>query len=141
MYIDAQNELSDAQAVTATAISENVIDMGVTGVKLGAGTPKFIEVAVDTLPVSAGSSTLVVTVESSDAVGLTSTNTHATSATIAKATLVAGYKIRLHLDPNVVMKRYLGLRYTVAVANFSAGNFSAYVAPVEQNADTYVGQT
>ena len=30
MLIDKENELSDSQAVTATAISEHVIDLGVT---------------------------------------------------------------------------------------------------------------
>lgn len=141
MYIDAQAEFSDAQAVTSSAISENVMDLITSGVKLGAGSPIVAEMTVDTLPVSAGSSTLVVTLETSANADLSSSTVLATSDAVPKATLVAGYKMRLTADPTLETKRYLGLRYTVAVANFSAGNFSGYIAPVEQNAQTYVGQT
>ena len=53
---------------------------------------------------------------------------HATVG-IAAATLVSGYKARLGGDlPVGISKRYLGLRYTILTAAFTAGTVSAYLA-------------
>ena len=47
MLIDTQNEFSDAQAVTATAISTNVIDLtlgqsGLTTIDIATGEPIYL---------------------------------------------------------------------------------------------------
>src|SRR3546814_19070666 len=50
MYLDKENEFSDAQAVTATAISENVIDLGATNTlkDIGAGEEVWLVVRTRT---------------------------------------------------------------------------------------------
>jgi hypothetical protein len=109
MYIDAQNLFSNAQAVTATDISTNVLDLGATPTlrDLGAGTPIYLVVAQGgstALTDNSGTDgTIVITLESDDNTGLSSATTHLTSPTIT-----------------ATYQRYLGLRYTIA--NMTATN-------------------
>lgn len=130
MYMDAEIEFSDSQAVTASAISTNVYDRGAapTLADIGTGEDLTLVVQVDTLPVSAGASTLIVTLESDSTADLaTSATTHYTSASFLKAALAAGTEVaRVHL-PAGSYERYIGIRYTVGVADYTAGAFSAYV--------------
>lgn len=130
--IDVGNELSDAQAVTATAVSTNVWNSNPGSTQnstidvSGQDCPLFLNFNVDTTTVSAGSTTLTITLESSANTSLTSSTTHWTSTAIAKATLVAGYGFSVPLPPGSY-KQYVGARYTVAVADFSAGKFNAWI--------------
>src|SRR3546814_20071671 len=67
MYLDKENEFSDAQAVTATAISENVIDLGATNTlkDIGAGEEVWQVVRTRTAATDATSdATLAVSLES-----------------------------------------------------------------------------
>jgi hypothetical protein len=130
MIIDAQNRFSDAQAVTASAISTNVLDLGAlpTTRDLGVGKSVYLCIYVDTTTVSAGSTTCTFSLESDSTADLaTSATVHWTSTAIAKATLVAGYVVAQVAIPLGSYERYLGVRYTVAVANFSAGAFTAFL--------------
>lgn len=130
--IDVGNELSDAQAVTATATSTYVFNTNPGSTQnsvidiSGQDQPLFLNFSVDTTTVSAGSTTMVITLESSANTSLTSSTTHWTSASIAKATLVAGYGFSVPI-PAGDYKKYVGLRYTVSTADFSAGAFSANI--------------
>ena len=132
MLQDIGNTLSSAQAVTATAASTYVYDThsgsigGATRDISGQDCPLWLNFTVNTTTVSAGSTTMVITLESSAATALTSTTTHWTSASIAKATLVAGYQFSIPLPPGQY-KRYVGARYTVATADFSAGAFTTHI--------------
>src|SRR3546814_11166851 len=66
MYLDKENEFSDAQAVTATAISENVIDLGATNTlkDIGAGEEVWLVVRTRTAATDAPSgATLAVSLE------------------------------------------------------------------------------
>lgn len=120
MLLSAQQTFSDAQAITTTAASTNIIDLGATGTVLGApaalvrdigkGNPIPIVVRLD---VAAGgtSPTLVVTVETDDNSGFSSTTIRATSNTIAGGT--AGQEIWLNVYlPEGTNERYLRLLYT-----------------------------
>jgi hypothetical protein len=130
MIISALDRFSNAQAVTASAIS-SVIDLGSTPTTrdLGAGARAlWLVIGVDTTTVSAGSTTCTFSLESDSTADLaTSATVHWTSAAIAKATLVAGYEVACVPLPRGAYERYLGVRYTVAVANFSAGAFTAFL--------------
>lgn len=136
MILDTQLTLSEDQAVTATAISENVIQWPSMGVvpnetgsidrNLGAGNeiPILIQVTEDFATLTS----LTVTIETSAAAGLTSATVLYSSGAIAAADLVAGYQLPMRWMPDATMLEYVGLRYTVGGSNATAGKITAAVA-------------
>src|SRR3546814_11399807 len=80
MYLDKENEFSDAQAVTATAISENVIDLGATNTlkDIGAGEEVWLVVRTSTAATAATSDATLAVPPASDrpAHPATSATTH-----------------------------------------------------------------
>lgn len=127
------------QAITATAISTNVLDLR------NQATPTFVDegmsgpeewLVVQVQTAAAGgdaAKTLTITVESATDAGLTTANVaHFTSIAFTGAQLVIGFTaIRVQL-PSAQYRRYLGLRYTVS-AGFTAFNILAYLTPDIQN--------
>ena len=127
MILDKEGLFSDAQAVTATAASTNIIDLG-DAKDRGVGEPVYLYVIVDTAAASAGSSTVVFTLQTDDNAAFSSaTALHATAA-IPKATLVAGYEVLKIAIPSTT-ERYIRMYYTVAVADLTAGAFTAGLTP------------
>lgn len=145
MIIDTQNEFSDAQAVTSTAISTNVIDLfaGTGGgtaltdestVDIGqaAGGDLYLVVQTETNCTDTSSdATLTVTLESAADAGLTSGPVvHYSTGAIAFANFAtAGTRLATIALPHGSYKRYLGLRYTVASGPLTAGKFDAFLTP------------
>jgi len=135
MILSAQQLFSDDQAVTATAISTNVVDLGVAGTPYGAaaalnqdkgkGTP--VPILVQVTEDFATLTSLTVTVEVSAAAGLTSPVVLA-SEVIPVADLVAGKQTFMQCLPNGADLRYLGVRYTVTGSNATAGTITAGVS-------------
>lgn len=120
MLTSVQQEFSNAQAITTTEASTNLIDLGATGTvhgapaalvrDIGKGNPIPIYVRLD---VAAGgtSPTLVVTVETDDNSGFASATVRATSNTIAGG--AAGEEVWLNVYlPEGSNERYLRLNYT-----------------------------
>ena len=131
--LDSLNEFSDAQAVTASAIS-NVIDLlpaaigGNVLTDIGANDGLYLTILVQTTATSAGAATVTFSLESDSTADLaTSATVHWTSAAIPKATLVAGYKVITIQLPYGSYERYLGVRYTVGTADLTAGKFDAFL--------------
>lgn len=132
--IDSHNEFSSAQAVTVTAISTNVIDLGPTNpnpVKdIGVGDPLWLIVRTLQAATDASSdATLAVSLESAENEAL-STNpvVHFTTGALAFAAFSpAGTKLIAIPLPSADYKRYLGVRYTVASGPLTAGTFDAYL--------------
>lgn len=140
MIFSKQLTLSDQQAITATAVSTNVIDLRPMGTVYGAaaaltrdlGPGKPIPILIQCTETFATLTSLTITIETSDATNLTSSRVHASSGAVAAASLVAGYKfpvIYLPLGPHL---RYLGLRYTVGGSNATAGKITAGIVPAVQ---------
>lgn len=133
MIRDTQNEFSDSQAVTATAISTNVYDtqsedQSNTVVDLGAGGDLYLVVEVDAAATAAGSATVTFTLESDSTANLaTSATTHFSSSAIGKADLTIGARPVVVKLPAGDYERYLGVRYTVGTGPLTAGAFSAYL--------------
>ena len=157
MLIDKYSTFSWDQAITADAISENVIDVlpvsgavgaGSTGgpssnstVNKGAGQPMYLHILVTTAFVKAsGTPTLDVTLESDSAAALNSAAVvhWKTPAAISESTLAAGYWIAKGVPiPPGDYKRYLGLRYTTNSADFNAGAVRAWLSPNRVDERTY----
>lgn len=132
MILDANLEFSDAQAVTATAISTNVVDLGpVTDNTLrdiGTGEPVYLVFSVDTTFTASGAATLTAALVSDSTANLaTSATTHATPlSAIPVASLVAGYTAAVHLPPGNY-EQYLGIQYTVGTGPMTAGKINAFI--------------
>jgi hypothetical protein len=135
MYVDKQAEFSDSQAVTATAISANVMDLvsnasGKNPIRdIGTGQDVYLVVLTAVAATDTGNdATLVVTLESDDNVGLTSATTHFSTGALAFAafspagTVLAAIKL-----PSGNYERYLGVRYTVAAGPLLTGQFDAFL--------------
>ena len=101
MITDALLRLSDAQALTTTAVSTNTIDLGVAR-DVGAGEEIYVYF---TVPTVVGSTAAIVT-----------------------ASLVAGYKTAVRINSAVFAtgQRYLGAQYTI-VGTYTSGNVTADV--------------
>lgn len=115
MILDAQTLLSDAQAVTADAVSTNTIDLGDVTPKrdIGDGEPLALVVTVD---VAADSTTGDETysfefIQSANA-NLGSADVLA-ARTVAAADLYAGAQVVIPIPPGAITKRYIGLNYNV----------------------------
>jgi len=159
MIIDLQTTFSGStaadgtktgQAITATAISSNVLDLRSTGTT----GPTLVDEGVQMYDLwlivqcdqsadfaAAGAGTLTITLESDSAAGLgTTPAVHFATAAIGKATLVKGFTAVRTLLPSADYQRFLGLRYTVATGPFTAGGLYAYLTPsVQRNVAYPVG--
>jgi hypothetical protein len=136
MYIDKQAELSDAQAVAATAISTNVMDLisnasGKNPLRdIGTGQDVYLVVLTAVAATDSGSdATLAVTLESDSTENLaTSPTVHFSTGALAFAafspvgTVLAAVKL-----PAGSYERYLGVRYTVGSGPLTAGAFDAFL--------------
>lgn len=153
MIMDKFLEFSDAQAVTSTAISANVVDTYPLGNGVGTNTVRDIGTGENmTLVVITASNatdvssdaTLTVTLESDSTENLaTSATVHFSTGAIAFAgfatagTVLANVKL-----PAGSYERYLGVRYTVANGPLTGGTFDAFLVKDSQAYRSYaVGST
>lgn len=133
MIFDSTNLFSDAQAITASAASTNVIDLGATGTPkhaanaitrdIGKGSPIQLRVQVTTA--FATLTSLTVGIQTDDNEAFSSATTVLSSPAVAVADLVAGYVFPLVVIPRGTLERYVRLYYTVAGTNATAGNVTA----------------
>jgi hypothetical protein len=136
MMLDALLQVSSAQAVTATAVSTNAIDLG-TPRDIGVGEDLYAVFAVDTTATAAGAATVTFEAITSAAADLSSPNVLTSTGAIGKAELTAGRAlICLCLPPSSLAalplgQRYLGVRYTVATGPLTAGAFTANFSNTE----------
>lgn len=147
MIMDKFLEFSDAQAVTATAISTNVVDLyplgnnQVTNLTRDIGTGEDIYLVVSTLTAATDTgsdATLTITLESDDNTSLSSPTVHFSTAALAFAAFSpAGTTLVKTRLPAGAYERYLGVRFTVANGPLTAGTFDAYLVKDVQAAAVY----
>jgi hypothetical protein len=146
MIIDNSLVLSDNQAITASASSTNVIDMGAMGTTayndqllqqhLGRGmkVPLLVQVTEDFATLTS----LTITLRQSSANNMASPDS-LISQTIPVAKLKKGFKLNIDKLPAEITKRYVDLSYTVTGSDATAGKvFASIVSAVE---DAYDGNT
>ena len=127
MILDKELMMSEAQVVTATAASTNVIDLGARlGLDPGLSDDLWLQIRVDTRATASGSATVTFELQTDDDEAFGSATTLWTSTAIGKATLVAGYNVvRMRLPLGV--ERYVRVYYTVATGPLTAGKFDAFI--------------
>lgn len=132
MMLDDFLKLSSAQAVTATAVSTNTIDLGVAR-DLGPGKQLYAVFGVDVAATAAGAATVNFQVITSAAAALTSPSIVAQTDAIAKTELTLARKpFAVAITPAMIAanpngQRYLGVQYTVSTGPLTAGSFTCYV--------------
>lgn len=143
MIFDRTLKMSDAQAITATAVSTNIIDQGAAGTiykgaaallqDLGKGKriPLLAQVVADMT--AAGAATLQFQVQTSVDAAFTSPVILYTSEAIPKASLVAGYQMAIDIIPRRTL-RYIRMNYIVATGPMTAGAVTAGVVAAVQTA-------
>lgn len=136
MILDTQLVFSENQAITATALSENILRLQETGIvygegaqitrNLGAGNevPLMIQATEDFNNLTS----LTITVETSDNEDMTSSTVLVSTGAIALADLKAGWQSPVRWLPDAPLKDYLAIRYTVTGTAPTAGRVSAALA-------------
>lgn len=130
MIFSAQQIFSDDQAITASADSTNVIDLGVPGTPYGAAAALNQDIGKGAkIPFLAQITTTfnnLTSLEIKLSTGAATTlGTTIASQTILLADLVAGKQINLDFIPNGILERYLGVEYVVVGTAPSAGAVTA----------------
>lgn len=145
MILDTTLVFSDQQAVTGSAPSVNVIDLGSTGTSYGGSAPltrdlgkgQPIEIAVSVGQSFAGLASLQVAVQTSpDNLNWT---TRDSGRVVSVSELVAGYAFHV---PNVIQSapdRFVRLFYTVT-GTATQGTINAAIAASRQTNTTYGGR-
>ncbi len=124
--LDRQNLLSWKQAITVSAASTDIIDLGPNMWSKSSGSDRDIPLGlfVDEAFIAAGAATLQVDIQSSnDKTFATGVVTH-NGVNLPKANLVTTKKLPKSLNIPVDAKRYVRANYTVATGPFTAGKLT-----------------
>lgn len=141
MIFDATTLFSNAQAVTATTASANIIDLGATGTVFGAaaaigrdvGKGRQVSIRASVVESFNNLTSLSIGIETDDNAGFASAKTVWTSPAYALADLAVGAKLLLPDDlPVGTDERYVRLKYTVAGTAPTLGKITAGVTAGNQ---------
>lgn len=141
MITDALLQLSAAQAVTASAVSTNTLDLG-SNRDIGVGETLYAIFGVDVAALAAGAATVTFQIISSAAADLSSPTVLASTGAIPKADLTLNRKpivLALNaadLDAQPIGQRYLGVQYVVGTGPLTAGSFTCFLS----NSEVSVGK-
>lgn len=136
MMTDALLQLSSAQAVTATAVSTNTIDLSQAR-DIGSGNDLYAVFTVDTTATAAGAATVNFQIITSANANLSSANVLVQTDAIPIAQLTAGRKpIAIEIPESILTslpigQRYLGVNYVVGTGPLTAGAFSATITDTD----------
>lgn len=135
MITDALLRLSDAQALTTTAVSTNTIDLQVAR-DIGAGERLYMIFTVGTA--LAGGTSVNFQAVSSASADLSSPAVIAETGAVVTASLAAGDQHVLVIPPQIdsTGQRYFGVQYTIA-GTYTAGTITCDVTLDVQDAQKY----
>jgi len=129
MIIDRLTLVSNAQAVTASAVSTDTVDLSQAR-DIGPGEEVQFSVTVDVAATAAGAATVQFQIISSASAALTTPTVLFTTDAIAIAQLTLGRRpIELTVPRSIlaaqpVGQRFLGTQYVVATGPLTAGSFT-----------------
>lgn len=143
MIFDAQTRFSNAQAITASAASTNVIDLLAAGIPFGhtvAVTRDLgvnsemaeAELQIQVTEAFATATSVKVAVQTDDNSAFSSAATILETEAIPIASLIAGYVFNIDEFPFRTRERYVRLYYTVAGSDATAGKITAGVVAAGQ---------
>jgi hypothetical protein len=129
MRFDIENQLSVAQAFTATAVSEHSYMKQTAAQDLSIGRQMSVLV-IPTVAAGAGSSHVLAVIQADDA-ALTSNVEVLASVTVAAADLVAGAQFEIPIPKGVMDKKYIGFRDTISGGTTTV-TLDAYLVPSDE---------
>jgi hypothetical protein len=141
MIIDNTLVFSDSQAVTATARSTNIVDIGAAGTPVGATNPVRRDIGIGTeIPILVeiteafnNLTSLTFQLETDDDPAFGSPKIVAVSRAILLAELTLGAKIPFPVEiPEGTAERFIGLRYTVVGTAPTTGKVFASITAGDQ---------
>lgn len=133
MIIDRFLQVSDAQAVTSTAVSTDVIDFGQTNPNSGMSDHLDLSITVDETALSAGATTVTFSIQ--DSADNSSFADIAMTPAIGKAALTIGSQFIIPMPK--LHRRYVRVNYTVDTGPLTSGRFSAqFVTGLQLNTPT-----
>jgi hypothetical protein len=135
MMYDKLNTFGTEQAVTASAASTDIIDLGATR-DIGNGEALELVILCTEAATASGSATVTFSLETDDNSGFSSAATLAGTAAIGKASLTVGTEV-LRVKVPFGVERYLRVYYTVATGPLTAGKFTAFLADDRQANTAY----
>lgn len=138
MSVDARLLVSDAQAVTTTAVSTDSIPLEVVGLELAAGEPLGFAFHIDVTALVAGTETYLFEVIADTNANLTTSVTVLNDmafTTAQAAALVAGKKFFIGLPVGRIptTATHIGVRYTTA--NSAGVTVTSYLVPQQSFGD------
>ena len=141
MIFDKTLLFSDGQAITASAASTNVVDLGATGTPYGAtaalvrdiGKGKMIPLSISVTETFNTLTSITISLQTDDNSSFSSPKTVASTGAIALADLKAGAQIPFpDYLPQGTDERYLRVYYTVTGTAPTTGKFTAGVVAARQ---------
>lgn len=149
-FIDKELQFADgtwAPTATGDNISPNVLDTSPLGGSpnanggrnIGEGEELYLVITIKTAVTSAGAATVDFRLRTAAAAALTASPVDlVSSGAIAKATLVAGYQIKLKL-PNAAYQKFIGVNANIGTAVLTAGAFEAEIVKNLSSNTKYAG--
>ena len=126
MITDALLRVSDAQAVTATAVSTNTIDLG-SARDIGEGKTMYMVFTLTETFATLTSLTFEIVTDDNASLSSPAAIAATGAITLASGNLAAGKQHVVRIPAQIASKgeRYLGARYTVGGSSATAGKVTA----------------
>lgn len=135
MILDKATLFSDDQAITADAVSTNIVDLGVAARGISQGEP--VKLLIQVTAAFNTLTTLIVSVQQ-DAVEALSSPEELATTTLVLADLVVGAKFFITFVPRND-ERYLRLNYNVTGTDPTTGAITAGLLIDDQDSGQYFG--
>ena len=127
MILDSSLQLALAQAVTATALSANVLDIG-SARNIGAGQDLYLYIQTNTGATAAGNATINFQLQTSLSNTMAAPVTVLDSGAVPIASLGVNSCLKLKIPSSTAYLEFLALNFLVTTGPLTAGAFSATIA-------------
>ena len=132
-FVDKQLLLSDAQAVTTSAVSTNAVKLGAAGVDIATGEPMGVTFQIDVAALVAGTETYsfqIVTATASDGTTGQVIIAEREYSTAQAAALIAGERFTIPVPINQIASTATHLAARYETANSAGVTATAFLTPL-----------